>query len=74
MCASEGMANALDFEYGLSVTSLQETKTNEGSFIVYITEKLDARQHAQNATSVLFATASLFRLTALFQIHLFLSI
>ena len=38
--------------------SHEETTTNEGSRIVYITEKL-ARQHAQNATFGLFATASL---------------
>ena len=37
------------------------TKINEGSCIVYITEKL-ARQHAQNTTSGLFAAASLLTL------------
>ena len=42
----------------------------DGFRIVYITEKR-ARHHAQNATYVLFAAASLFRLTGWFHIHLF---
>ena len=37
-----------------------ETKTNQGSGIVYITKKV-AHQHAQNATFGLFAAARLFR-------------
>ena len=40
-------------------------QTNEGSSIIYITEKL-AHQHAQNMTFGLFATASFFRLTSWF--------
>ena len=57
MCYSEGLA----MPGVLNMAPMwchRETKTNEGSLIVYITEKL-ARQYAQNATSGLFATASL---------------
>ena len=46
--------------------------TNEGSRMVYITEKF-AHQHAQNTTFRLFAAASLFSLTGWFYIHLFYS-
>ena len=56
-----------------SVLHNKETKTNEGSRIVYITEKA-AHQHAQNTTFGLFAAASLFRLSGWFHIHLFLFI
>ena len=51
----------------------KETKTNEGSHIVYITEKL-ARKYEQNVTFDLFAAASRFRLTGWVHIHLFLFI
>ena len=50
-----------------------ETKTNEGSGIIYITEKA-AHQHTQNITFRLFAAAWLFRLTGWFHIHFFLFI
>ena len=61
MCLSEdlaipGVSNLA--EPHLTVTSL-ETKTNEGSCIVYITEK-DAHKHALNATFGLFVAARLF--------------
>ena len=49
------------------------TRTNQGSSIIYITEK-PVRQHAQSTTSRLFVEASLFRLTDWFHSHLFLFI
>ena len=51
-----------------SVGRHKETKTNEGSRIVYITEKA-AHQHAHNVTFGLFAAVWLFRLTGWFHIH-----
>ena len=50
-----------------------ETKTNECSRIVYITEKA-VHQHAQNIHFGLFDAAWLFKLTGWFHIHLFLFI
>ena len=51
----------MGLESGLSVMSLG-AKTNQGSHIVYITEKA-AHQHAQNVTYGLVVAACLFRLT-----------
>ena len=48
------------------------TKTNGGSRIVYITEKL-VHQHAQHTTYGLLPAASLFIFTGWFHIHLFYS-
>ena len=66
---SECLAMIWGLGSGISVTS-RGKRTNEGSRIVYITEKL-MRQHAQNTTLSLFAASSLFRLTGWFHIHLF---
>ena len=43
-------------------------RTNEGSHIVYITEKV-VRQHAHNTTFGLYAAARLFRETCRLRIH-----
>ena len=49
------------------------TRTNQGSCIIYITEK-PVQQHEQSTTFGLFVEASLFWLTDWFHIHLFLFI
>ena len=49
------------------------TKTNQGSCIVYNTEK-PARKHAQSMILGLFVETSLFRLTGWLHIQLFLFI
>ena len=47
------------------------TRTNQGSRIIYITEK-PVHQHAQSTTFELIFEASLFRVTGWFNVHLFL--
>ena len=70
MCYSEG----LDICQGVSDLALardhEGTRFNQGSRIVYITEK-HTKKHAQSTTFRLLVEASLFRLTGSFHIHLF---
>ena len=72
MCYSEGLDKPGVFDLA-SASGHEGTRTNQGSCIVYVTEK-PAGQYVQSTIYGLFVEVSLFRLTGWFHIHLFLFI